>query len=304
MPSSGYVADLPTSSIRPITGFVGSAVLGPSVLDNLVWASVAPNQKSALVQQGDSVVWIADLAYPDRSQALDHVPPAQRAFWSADSKRAVILTIDFQLIWLTNFDSNPRPEATWQLDATLPSAGIGPGWSLLAADSSADRVLLSVSVDGPSLWTSSRTLPPAAVPLALHPAAAAFANKSDAVFVVDSNSKSVVRIDGLDGTASMTALLSSGDYVSSPAGIVLSQGDDQFMLADRSSFTIRSFDTGSGSLLAEIPADALPQSMTSVTPGCFLLESTATLPADAASQPMYFLLTNAPAHVMFVPRGK
>jgi DNA-binding beta-propeller fold protein YncE len=305
-PTSGYIYDAATRSIRPVTGFVGSSILGPSIVDGIDWAALAPNQKSALVQRGGSLVWIADLATPDRSQTLDQLPLARLAFWASDSTRVVLLTEDSQLIWLTSLDSSPTSEAAWRLDTLVPAAPSGDpaSWSLLAADSSADRVLLAVSAaDGPQPWIASRAAPPAALPLSLHPVAAVFAPGTPSAFVADASSHQVFQLQGLDRAPSATSILSSDIYVNDPAGIVLSTDGGRFFLADRSTATLRVFDSTSGALLDELLADAPPQSLTAVSSGRFLLEPADTGSSAPSPPPLLFLITADPARVLFVPRG-
>ncbi len=69
-PAGGFVFDRLTGSIRPVTGFVGAAVLGPAVFTGIEWAAIAPNQKSALLSRTTGLLWIPDLTAPDRVQSV------------------------------------------------------------------------------------------------------------------------------------------------------------------------------------------------------------------------------------------
>jgi hypothetical protein len=65
-PTSGLLFDPPTKSLRRVAGFLGAAQLSKPVLEDLVWASVAPNGQRALVKTtSGEVAWLEGL---DRSE--------------------------------------------------------------------------------------------------------------------------------------------------------------------------------------------------------------------------------------------
>ncbi len=304
-PASGYVQDSFSRSVRPVVGFVGSAILGAAVLEDVDWVSLAPNQKSAMVQRGGSLVWIPDLVVPSQMQVIGKVPLARQAFWAADSGRAVILTNDGQLIWLTNFSASavvaPVEEVDWHLQGLAPDSARGAvgRWLILAVDPSADRVLLTpTNTTGTDLWMASRTVPPSPLPFAGHPTAAVFATNTATAFVADNANHQIVRIQGLDVTPVQDTLLSSEVYVDEPSGLALSVDGGQLIVADRKSATIRVFDLLIGTLISELIADAIPHSLTPLTPSRFMLNS-----GGISAQPLLFLDTTAPARVSFIPRG-
>lgn len=304
LPSDGYLYDQLNRSIRPVTGFAGSAVLGSPVVSGIGWAAIAPNGKSAIFEQSGSLIWIADLSNSTQSQTLSSIAQARQAFWAADSSRAVILTRDSQIIWLTHFDSSPGSEAAWQLVNPLP-AGRDAHWSLLAADSAADKVLLAApTANGPALWIASRESAPASLSLSVRPAAAVFVPGKAAAYVADAAANQIVEIQGLDGAPSMTQILSSGVYVTDPAGITLSTGADRLFLVNRASTTVYEFDSGSGALLAQIQAEEAPRSLAAVSATRFLFEPAGGNSADPSSRPVLLLDTSQPARVLFVPRGQ
>ena len=196
-PSSGYLFDSDNKTIRSVTGFIGSAVLGPSVTGGIEWASVAPNQKYAIAEQNGSQVWIPNLASADSIRVLDRVSPARQAFWADDASQAAILAEGNQLIWITNFSSGPVPVSTWRLDNYVHPGGSNQAgdrrsallrtqarWTVLAADSSAERVLLaSFSDETWQLWVASPPVPPPNLAVSGRPGAAAFARGTSDVFV-------------------------------------------------------------------------------------------------------------------------
>jgi hypothetical protein len=299
-PASGYVYDQVNRNIRPVAGYLGSATLGPSVLGEVDWASIAPNRKSALIRRNAAVVWIPDVGKPSQAQDLEGIPFAEQLFWASDSSQAVMLATEGQLVWLTNFGSSPSAGAKWSLEADSPKARVRERlrWSILATDSAAGKVLLASNFgDKWQLWLASPTMPPASIPFSGIPVAAVFASGSATVFVADAASHQIDQINGLSANPVSTPLLTSAVYVNHPAGLALSADDSRLFIADPATNLIRVFDSGSGAFVTELPAASAPRSVNLYASGLFLLGS-------SPPAPFLFLDTSASARVVFVPRGE
>jgi hypothetical protein len=299
-PSSGYVYDQVNRNIRPVAGYLGSATLGPSIVGEIDWASIAPNRKSALLLRNAGMVWIPDLGTPAQAQNLDGMPVAQQLFWASDSSQAVMLATQGELVWLTNFGSSPKAAAKWSLEAESPKARVRERlrWSILAADSTADQVLLASNFgDKWELWLASPAMPPASIPFAGTPAAAVFASGTSGAFVADTAAHQIDQIRGLGANPASTPLLTSAVYVNDPAGLALSADGSRLFIADRETNLIRVFDSGSGAFVTELPGASAPQSVTVFASGLFLLGS-------SPPEPFLFLDTSASTRVVFVPRGE
>jgi hypothetical protein len=307
VPASGYVLDSVSQSIRPVQGFVGAAVLGSSVFGEIDWASLAPNQKSALAERNGFLIWIPDLAAPERWQTLDRLPEVQQAFWAADASRAALLTKGDQLIWLTNFNSAPVPLSTWNLVRSgrpgLPREQVA--WTILAADSAADKVLLAARTGQTwNLWLASASEPPVKIRFSGHPVAAAFSPKDGGVFVADAVSHRIVQIQNAGTTPILTDLISSELLLKDPAAMVLSADGNRLFVADHTDKMIRVISSGAGgtgpaALLAELPTDTAPDSLTILAPDRYILNAD-----DTGSQPLFLLTTGPVSGVSFVPRGQ
>jgi hypothetical protein len=302
LPGSGFVYDAQAGTIRPLVGFIGAAVPGTAVLDELGWASLGPNGKAALVQRADSLLWIPDLLSPDRQMSVEGIISPKQAAWSADSSRVVVLSKGSKLVWLKNAGESQTVEASWDLE-TLGSrgaAGVKAPWTLLAADASGDRVLVSTrTLHGWQLRMASRTLAPVTVPFAGNPVAAAFASSGAWAFIADAVAHQIWRLEGTGGTASLTPVISSSVYVDDPTGLALSADDSRLFIADRTARTIRIFDSGTTELLAELPLETSPHSLTAVSPGRYILNS-----GDRSTDPFLYLDTTNPARMVFVPRAQ
>ena len=326
-PVSGYVYDSINRSIRPVAGSIGAALLGPSVAGGIDSLSVAPNQKSALAESNGLTVWIPDLSAAEAFQSLDRVPLAQQTFWAADANQAAILKSRAQIVWLTNLSSRPVPLSSWNLESYNPTVStsltsadarrIGSRrqqtvWSLLAADSSANQVLL-VSRTGENwqIWLTSSTVPPMNIPFSGHPVAAAFAPGSSGVYVADALNHQIVQIQNLEATPVFTTVVFSDVYVKDPSALVMSSDGNRLFVADRADCVIRVFDVSarsSGSAasvspIAELPSGAVPASLTSFAPDRFLMNA-GDVGRQFVNEPFYFLTTNVPATISFVPRGQ
>lgn len=312
-PSSGYVYDPASLSIRPVAGFVGSAMAGPSIADGITWVSVAPNQQSALATQNGSDVWIPNLGSAGSTQPLKTIPRPRQAIWSADSSQAVVLAQNNQLIWLTSFNSGPVVLSSWNLEPysrvasssnrarSIERQGV---WSLLAADTSANQVLLSLHVGETwQLWVASSAIPPSNIPFTGNPVAAVFAQGVAGAFIADAAGHRIVQINELQANPVLATIVSSPDYVNDPSAMALSSDGKRLFLADHTDSVVRIFAVGSGNLadnaslvpVASIPTYIAPVSLTAFSTDRFQMNSASEL------QPFYFLDTGISFKLTFVP---
>jgi DNA-binding beta-propeller fold protein YncE len=321
-PSSGYVYDSIGRNILPVTGFIGSAAVGPSVASGIDRVSVAPNQKSALAVQNGSQIWIPDLSVPGTSQPLDRIPGIQQVFWAIDSSQAAVLAPGQELLWLNNFSSGPVPVSTWNLQSYGPSSArdaasaqivrIGRSseeavWSLLAADSAANRVLLTVRTAGVwQIWLASSTVPPINIPFSGQPVAAAFNPSNGSIFVADAAGHQVVQIQNLNTNPIFTTLVSSSVYVNDPTAMVLSSDGNRLFLADHTDNVIRIFDvSGSAGGASGVPLAPMAELATAIAPVSLTAFAADRFVMNTGSiQPVFFLDTGVSPKLSFVPGGR
>ena len=320
VPSSGYVFDSIARNVRPVSGFVGSAVLGAPVATGIDWASIAPDRKSSLVEMNGSLFWIPDLSASATSQALDRVPLARQALWSADASQVVILSNGGQLDWVNNFGADPVPLSTWNLGSASRirrgadgqvRAGSTPEkavWSLLAADSAADQVMLSFnSGESSQLWLASSTAPPVRIQFAGTPVAAAFTPDAGGVFVADAAGHRVVEIQNLRTSPLPETVISSALYVNDPSALAVSSDGNRLFVADKTDDVIRVFDltaaqASSVSPELELATSTVPESLTAFAQDRYLMN--AGNAGARTGDPLYFLDTGVSVRVAFVPRGE
>lgn len=298
-PTEGYVYDAASQSIRPVDGFIGSAVLGPAIVGGLDWASVAPNRKSALVRRAGVLLWIPDLSAPRQSQEISQVPLAEQALWASDSSRVVIAD-GHDVYWFSNFGAKPSLDAKWALG--LPGARrINTGslpWSLLAADASANRVLLARRVGATGqLRVASMAAAPLSIPFSGTPVAAAFLPGGTRAFVADGSNHQIVQFQSLDGIPVSGVFLA----FEHPVAMATSGDGSRLFVADSAASVVRIFDSATGALISELAADEVPASLTVFGADRFILNPTAI--RAPASQPLLLLDTSVTPKVLFIPRG-
>ncbi len=314
-PSSGYIYDSIGRNIVPVTGFIGSAVAGPPVASGIDKVSVAPNQKSALAVKNGSLIWIPDLSTPSTFQPLNRIPAIQQVFWSADSSQAAVLASGPELLWLNNFSSGPVAISTWNLrsystssasdaaHAQLVRTGHPPedaAWSLLAADSAANRVLLTSHVGETwQIWLASSTVPPANIPFTGTPVVAAFSPTNGNVFIADTAGHQVVQIQNLNTNPVLTAVVSSPLYVNNPVAMVLSSDGNRLFLADHTDSVIRVFNLSGASLapMLELATPVAPVTLTPFAADSFVMNA-------GSIRPAFFLETGVAPRISFVPGAR
>lgn len=299
-PGAVFLHDSVNKTIRPLIGMAGSSYPGAPLLDGVEWASFAPTNKSALVSREGVLEWIPELTAsnpPSRtlSYKIVGVPVPQQAIWSSDSLRATALGADSKrLFWLGQFDSLPSIQASWDLDVSQSA------WTLLAADSSANLVLLaSQQGDVGRLWIASPTKPPVMIFGFSRPVAAAIAIGATTAFVADAAIHQILQVSGLSSNPVVAPVVIPEGYVGDPVGIALSKDGSRLFVADGKGKMIRVFQTNTGVLNVELPLQLAPRSMTALTASSFVVGG-----RQSKDQPFYLLDTRAEGRLYFVPAGQ
>jgi hypothetical protein len=91
-PSSGFLFDPTSRSIRPILGIPPGAHLGSPVYSNLDYASVAPNGQIAIGVANGQTLLIGGIsgAQPTASPIAGAIGNTNRVLWAADSTAAIL----------------------------------------------------------------------------------------------------------------------------------------------------------------------------------------------------------------------
>src|SRR5713226_1167739 len=163
LPGSGYVYDSVARTVRPVVGFPGSSYAGRAALTGVAWASVAPGGRSALVVQEGRLWWVPDLSNANFPPVgIDGIDSSVDCRWSADASKTAMLSPETATVtWLSGSQVTNRRQLPALEDAI---------WTLLAADSKADSVLLASNAAGVwTLWLASPNTPAISLGPAEHP---------------------------------------------------------------------------------------------------------------------------------------
>lgn len=303
LPASGYAYDSVARTVRPVAGFLGSSYAGPAVLTGVAWASVAPGGRSALVAQQGRLWWAPDLSNANLPPvAIDGLDSSVDCRWSADASTMAILSPGTATVtWL----SGPQVTNSRQLPALqvknrrreLPALEDAV-WTLLAADSKADSVLLASNAAGVwTLWLASPNRPPISLGPAQHPVAAVFAQRSPFIYVAEADAPRVSRIQWQEGAPAET-VLGADDGIQSLSGLALSPDDQQLFAADPSARMVRVYDLGSREAGPVLPLTETPGALLPLGSGQFLVN-----PRERPDAPLLLLDISGPPKVWFVPMG-
>ncbi|OYW11362.1 MAG: hypothetical protein B7X34_03270 [Acidobacteriia bacterium 12-62-4] len=83
------VYDPPTRSLRSIIGIVGAAQLGESILEDLDWASVAPDGRVSIIRRANQLYYVHGNATAQTVQAHESAVPDD-VLWAHDSRSAFL----------------------------------------------------------------------------------------------------------------------------------------------------------------------------------------------------------------------
>lgn len=89
-PDGGLVYDPPTQSLRGIAGLIGAARLGDAILENVEWASIAPNGKTALYRKGGQMLALTSAGLMEEVRQAPVEDP-EEVLWGKGSQSAVLV---------------------------------------------------------------------------------------------------------------------------------------------------------------------------------------------------------------------
>jgi hypothetical protein len=301
------VYDAPARAIRVIQGIPGSSYLGPAVLQNLDFASIAPNGRSALVWSGGAASFVSRLDDGAAGREIGGAGVPDRIAWSADSRAAILYrAAESRLERWQNLDEAPVIDTPDGL--RIPGAV-----SFIAIDSSASRIALGAGNEL-VLWEedhASRTFPLAGA------TGAVFAADGKTLFLAGPERITAVRnldsgayVDGLAGGAQLhsrrhfpAAKVPESSSLNGPAldaaGLFIDRAGAYVYVADRSSRSVLVYDMASGGLTDSVALDVPPSTMTPLLrPGTLLLNF-----RTGANDPVWVLDTNGRNAAYFVGMG-
>jgi hypothetical protein len=249
-PIAGFVYQKGLRSVRPVVGVSGSSRLGAPMADGLDSASVAPNNRWAIVTAGGQTRLLRGLSElsPTESSPQGLIDQVDGVVWNRGGSFAVLQSSSnrqLQRVRLSERDAFPDPPIpiSWgEVDS-------------LAIDAAGRQIAISVVGSGLYLWTAGESSP-TLLPVIAEPAAFAF-DEEGRLYTADAATQRILRFDSESGVAEFTSLAADSS-AAHPVGLAVSRGGRYLLLADRTSRSVLVYDIASGSLARAIALDFAP----------------------------------------------
>lgn len=288
-PLLGYAFDASSTTITPILGLPGAAILGQPLKTGLSIsrAEVSPNQDYFLVGTGEGVAVLKPSGL-DSPAVLAHLPQGAGAIaLSPAGTAAAVYYKDAQIIRIVA----GLPGAA-SLTASLDASALAGGLAALAVNDSG-LALAAASGQPGSLYQFRDGRSQLVAPALQVSAIAFFPNGRDAV-LADSGANQIDILQDAAGGAALVPLAGEKDGVSAPVAVATSR-DGRKVLAAMKSGDIAIFDLGGG-----------PPTMLScrcAPTGLYRLSGNSVFRLTEASEPPVFAVDgdSAEPRVVFIP---
>jgi hypothetical protein len=291
-PFEAFTFDVPTGSLRPIIGFLGSASLGQPILGGLAFGSVAPRQSYALAFEEHRCVLVLGLG-SDQTSTVDvsgSFTLPEGVAWSGDGSIAILYSRTGNWIQiLSGLPSvvNPSP--------VLSLAAMKGSLSAIATDLHGAHIAIGIAGSGAGIYQVENGVNIVPLFTSFEPAALAFSDDGGTLYSLDRSSNKVWAQNmadlssqswSLDGLTDPVALRSTHDATQRDV-VYVAGGTDQLLLA---------YDSSTHAVVASVPLSFQPNVIEPLGPHSFVLGSRST------SADTLWSFTNAPQPaVYFVP---
>jgi DNA-binding beta-propeller fold protein YncE len=292
---AGFVFDASSSSIRPILGVPGAAMLGSPVAQDINAAEIAPGGDRAVVSRGGRLHLISGLRSGSPAwTAIAGLSNADQFIWNSAGSAAALYSSDTGALLLIRILGDGSLEE-FSLDVSLLGSAMGP--ILVDHDG---RYLVAMTASEPAtLYVLDRQSAPKRIAQFDRPGPMSFAGNERDVLVVDANRRQIMLIQDVFGTAGALPFGALPDGATTPAGLAVSPDETRVFVADRASRQIAVYDMGTRNMIDQIPLDAEPAFVKRFSKdSLFLLNSSAS-----GSEPFQLLETGDKPSVYFVPAG-
>ena len=292
----GALFDAPSRSIRGVVGLTGSWYLGPSLVNDLDFASLSPDGRLAVAVRADALYLVSDLDQGTPSLRKLEVGSGMptRVFWSDDSSTAVLFSCSdrCRTTRIQNARTSPIAET---LDLGLPD---GPA-TALAADGAAERIAVSIrSSSEADLYLVSCGSSPELCARLEEPAAAVFSHDGRTLYVADRQARQVLRFESFDDQVSVSPFLSEADGVTDPVALATSSDGAHFFVVELAERKVRVYDSETRLLAADLDIEADPSVVTRFSATSLLLNG-----ERQTGEPILVLQTEPEPRIIFMPAG-
>ncbi len=288
-PVSGYVYFAASRSVRPLLGVPGATLIGPSLLSQVDWASVAPGGKRALVSRAGSVRLVSGLPEGEPAESsLRLIEAIDRVTWSRGGTFAALYssaTGQLQRVRFADSDAFADPP--------VELSPMGPA-STLAIEPAGQQIAFGVAGSGLYLLHSGQS--PVLLSSMAHPAGAAFDESGRRLYAIDLDTKRILEFDSGSGAIEFASLAETDGPSLDPVGLAVSAGGRYLLLADRISRSVRVYETASGRLANTIRLDIAPSRFEALSG-----EPSFLLNGDRPGDWLWILNASQNPEVYFVP---
>jgi hypothetical protein len=242
-PVEGFTFDLPTMSLRPVTGSLGSASLGNPILRGISYGSVAPQQNYALIFQDDHCSLISGLGSV-RTSAVK-VPGSfvlpEGVAWSGDGSTAVLYSRTGN--WIQILSGLP---SAVNVGTSLSIAQLGGSLSAVAAGSH-DQIAIGVVGETSGVYRIASDMNIVPLLPSSRPIALSLSDDAGTLYGVDAATKQIFALTmadlasqfwPLDGVADPVAIGSSRDAANRAVVYVAGRSDRLLLAYDASSHQV------------------------------------------------------------------
>jgi hypothetical protein len=294
-PVEGYVFDAPTGSIRAVIGSLGSASLGPPVLQPLDFASLAPHQNYAIASRSGQSLFVSGLESEPVSTTVlpDSVSTPEGLVWSEDGSVAVLYSQTGN--WIQTLTGLPNSVTAGPVVSLVP---LGGSLSAVATDAHGARVAIGVTggLAGVYEIVGGQNLVPlldSSVPIAL-----GFADDGT-LYALDSATKQVFEV-GVSVTGSVNSATQTWPEGLEDAIAIQPARDASnrqvLYVAGRSDRLLLTYDGSSHQSIASVPLSFEPTTIQPFGSNSFLLRFRSN-----TSDPLWTFTSSPQLMVYFVP---
>jgi len=269
--------------VRPIIGMTGASHLGPAFYSDLDFASIAPDQRSAILVAGNQTRLTRNIQNADAIAIENAISSVDRILWSSDSGTAILFSsVSRQLQWLV--DGQPSGVTKLPENARLlTSAFVG-------------RTV--ATTENGRIYRITPDTAPVQIALLTNPTAATFDSEGLTLYLADSSTNEIVELHDTGNSPAQRTFLSAAQGIEDPVALLLAPDNATLYVAMKAPRAIVSYRTVDKTVLTRLPLDWTPSSFEALSPETFLLN-----PGAPIGEPLSVLVTRNGLAELFIPAG-
>jgi hypothetical protein len=291
-PVEGITFDLPTLSLRPVIGSLGSASLGNPILRGVSYGAAAPQQDYAITFENDHCSLVLGLGSTQTStvRVPGTFPLPEGVVWSGDGSTAILFSRTGNWIQILS----GLPSAVRQ-ESSVSGALLGGTLSAVAIDSRGAQIVVGVVGDNAGIYQIANGTNLVPLLSFANPITLGFSDDDGTLYGVDAATNQVFALTmanltsqswPLNGLANPVAIRPAHD-AQNRSVIYLAGGSDHLLLA---------YDSSTHQVLASVPLSFQPSMIQPLGMSTFLLA-----PRTAPDDILWSFRNTPQPTVYFVP---